>query len=167
WLNWALSDENKELLRYSQKLVKLIKKHPVFRRRDWFYGREIYGSGIRDIGWFNVDGKLMQDEWTSGYVKTLTVFLNGEEIATPNKWGEQVLDDSFLLMFNAHYEPLEFALPTRFRNSDNTDWPDRKWRLVIDTKSEGFVKRTKTYKKNDKIPVAARSLIVLRSRRLT
>ena len=53
----------------------------------------------------------MQDEWNSGYVKTLTVFLNGEEIATPNKWGEQVLDDSFLLMFNAHYEPLEFALP--------------------------------------------------------
>ena len=164
WLNWSLSDEQKDLLRYTQKLVKLIKKHPVFRRRDWFYGREIHGSGIRDIGWFNVDGGLMTDEWTSGYVKTLTVFLNGEEIATPNKWGEQVVDDSFLLMFNAHYEMLEFALPARFRKSDNTDWPDRKWRLLIDTKAEGFVKRTKNYKNQDKIPVAPRSLIVLRSR---
>ncbi len=165
WLNWDLSKERKDLLRYTQKLVKLIKDHPVFRRRDWFHGREIYGSGIRDIGWFNLDGVLMHDEWTAGYVKTLTVLLNGEEIATPNKMGEQVIDDSFLLMFNAHYEPLEFALPRRFRDSENTDWSERKWRLLIDTK-EGFVKRRKTYKKKDKVAVAARSLIVLESRRL-
>lgn len=156
WLNWSMSDQEKDLLRYTQKLVKLIKKHPVFRRRDWFYGREIHGSGIRDIGWFAVDGSVMHDEWTAGFVKTLTVFLNGEEIATLDKYGEQVLDDSFLLMFNAHYEPLEFALPERLR--------DRKWKLLIDTKSEGFVKRTKTYKKQDKIAVAARSLTVLESR---
>ncbi|MEL6605597.1 MAG: glycogen debranching protein GlgX [Cyanobacteria bacterium J06614_10] len=156
WLNWNLSHEEKELLRYTQKLFKLVKNHPVFRRRDWFYGREIHGSGIRDIGWFNVDGIAMHDEWTAGYVKTLTVFLNGEEIATPNNQGEQVMDDSFLLMFNAHYEVLEFALPEPLR--------DRKWKLLIDTKSEGFVKRTKTYKKKDKVAVAARSLIVLESR---
>ncbi|MGD1867357.1 MAG: glycogen debranching protein GlgX [Phormidesmis sp.] len=164
WLDWTLEKEEKELLRYTQKLVKLIRDHPVLRRRNWFHGREIHGSGIRDIGWFNVDGKPMHDEWTAGYVKTLTVFLNGEEIATPDKQGEQVLDDSFLLMFNAHYEMLEFALPTRFRSSENTDWSERRWRLLIDTKSEGFVKRTKNYKKKDKVTVAARSLVVLKSK---
>ena len=103
----------------------------------------------------------MKDEWTAGYVKTLTVLFNGEEIATPNKQGEQVVDDSFLLMFNAHYEPLEFALPKRFLDSD--DWAARGWRLLIDTK-EGFVKRRKTYKQDDRVAVAARSLIVLESR---
>ena len=155
WINWDLPEENKSLLTYTQKLIKLLHKHPVLRRRNWFYGREIHGSGISDIGWFNTDGDEMEDEWNAGFIKTLTVFLNGEEIATPTHRGEQVLDDSFLLMFNAHYEPLEFAIPVGVR--------DRKWRLLIDTKSEGFVKRTKNYRKTDKVPVAARSLVVLRS----
>ena len=154
WINWKLAEENKSLLTYTQKLIKLLHKHPVLRRRHWFYGREIHGSGISDIGWFNTDGNEMEDEWNAGFIKTLTVFLNGEEIATPTHKGEQILDDSFLLMFNAHYEPLEFSLPQGLR--------DRKWRLLIDTK-EGFVKRTKTYRKADQIPVAARSLVVLRS----
>ena len=164
WLDWELGKDEKDLLRYTQKLVKLVKDHPIFRRRDWFYGRQIHGSGIRDIGWFNVDGIAMSDEWTAGYVKTLTVFLNGEEIATPNHRGEQVIDDSFLLMFNAHYETLEFSIPERLRDLENSDWASRKWKLLIDTKSEGFVKRKKTYKKSDKIPVAARSTVVLVSR---
>ncbi len=155
WIDWQLPDENKALLRYTQRLIDLVHDHPVFRRRHWFYGREIHGSGINDIGWFNVEGAEMQDEWNAGFVKTLTVFLNGEEIATPNHRGEQVIDDSFLLMFNAHYDVLEFALPERLC--------DRRWRLLIDTKSEGFVKRTKTYREGDKITVAARSLVVLQS----
>ncbi len=155
WLDWDLTDANRDFLRYTQKLIKLMHDHPVLRRRHWFYGREIHGSGISDIGWFNVDGYEMKDEWDAGFVKTLTVFLNGQEIATPSHKGEQIIDDSFLLMFNAHYDLLEFALPEDVR--------DRKWRLLIDTKTEGFVKRAKTFRKADKIPVAARSLVVLQS----
>ncbi len=155
WIDWNLPDENKALLRYTQKMIKLVHDHPVLRRRHWFYGREIHGSGISDIGWFNVEGAPMQDEWNAGFVKTLTVFLNGGEIATPSHRGEQVIDDSFLLMFNAHYELLEFALPEGLG--------DHRWRLLIDTKSEGFVKRPRTFRKDDKIPVAARSLVVLES----
>ncbi|MEO1394228.1 MAG: glycogen debranching protein GlgX [Cyanobacteria bacterium J06634_5] len=163
WINWNLPDENKALLRYTQKLIRLVKDHPIFRRRDWFYGREIHGSGISDIGWFNVDGHVMQDEWNAGYFKTLTVFLNGQEIATPTHRGEQVIDDSFLLMFNAHYDSLEFALPEEVREQIGMTGNVRKWRLLIDTKEEGFVRRKKTYKKKDKIPVSGRSLVVLQS----
>ena len=155
WINWDLSETNQSLLRYSQKLIQLLHDHPVLRRRHWFYGREIHGSGIRDIGWFNVEGDIMHDEWDAGFVKTLTVFLNGEEIATPSHTGKQVLDDSFLLMFNAHYDALAFALPKELS--------DRRWRLLIDTKSEGFVKRGKDYRKTDQVMVAARSLVVLQS----
>ncbi len=155
WIDWSLTNENKQLLSYSQKLIRLVKKHPIFSRRNWFYGRQIEGSKENDIGWFNVEGGRMYDEWNAGFVKTLTVFLNGEGIATPTHRGEQVRDDSFVIMFNAHYEQLEFALPESLR--------DRKWRLLIDTKSEGFVKRTKNFRKDDKVPVAARSLVLLKS----
>ena len=155
WINWDLSDRNQSLLRFAQKLIKLVKNHPVFRRRHWFYGREIYGSGIIDIGWFNVEGEVMENEWTSGYIKTLTVFLNGEEIATPSHRGEQIKDDSFLLMFNAHSESLEFVLPEGAG--------DRQWRLIMDTKT-GFVKRAKAYSPQDRVVVTARSLVILQSR---
>jgi isoamylase len=155
WIDWDLLEADKALLSYTQKLIQLVKDHPVFRRRHWFYGREIHGSGISDIGWFNVDGDEMHDEWTAGFIKTLTVFLNGEEIATPSHWGEPIIDDSFLLMFNAHSDLLEFALPEGLR--------DRQWRLLIDTKSEGFVKRAKTFTNADQVTVAARSLVVLES----
>ncbi len=155
WIDWDLSETNRSLLRYSQRLIQLLHDHPVLRRRHWFYGREIHGSGIRDIGWFNVEGEIMRHEWDAGFVKTLTIFLNGEEIATPSHTGKQVLDDSFLLMFNAHYDALAFALPEEVS--------DRHWRLLIDTKSEGFVKRHKNYGKTDKVMVAARSLVVLQN----
>lgn len=155
WLDWNLTEENTALLRYSQKLIRLVKDHPIFTRRNWFYGVKVQGSQSHDIGWFNVEGRLMGEEWDAGFVKTLTVFLNGQGIATPTHRGEQVLDDSFLLMFNAHYEMLEFALPEDLR--------DRRWRLRIDTKDEGFVKRSKIFRKNDRVPVAARSMVVLQS----
>ena len=157
WIDWALSEQNQSLLRYTRKLIKLVKDHPVFRRRHWFYGREIYGSGISDIGWFNVEGEEMKDEWTSGYIKTLTVFLNGEEIATPTHRGTQVKDDSFLLMFNAHYESLKFVIPGGAG--------DRKWRLIMDTEKEGFVRRTKVLRPRSQVVVAPRSLVLLQSRR--
>ena len=41
------------------------------------------------------------------------MFLNGEEIAAPDARGERIVDDSFLLLFNAHHEDVEFTLPTR------------------------------------------------------
>jgi isoamylase len=163
WLDWDLNNANKTQLRYTQKLIKLLHDHPVLRRRHWFYGREIHGSGISDIGWFNVEGQAMQDEWDAGFVKTLTVFLNGAEIATPTQQGQPVLDDSFLLMFNTHHETLEFALPEALRDRAGAENSVRKWRLLIDTKLEGFVKRTKTYRKDDRVVVCARSLVMLQS----
>ena len=47
----------------------------------------------------------------TGYAKSLGVFLNGATIPNPNPRGEPVIDDNLYIIFNAHYEPLDFILP--------------------------------------------------------
>jgi glycogen operon protein len=69
---------------------------------------------LPDVWWFRPDGKKMtQRDWTNPDARTLGVFLNGEEIHERTDHGEEIADDSFLLLFNAHFEPLVFTLPTR------------------------------------------------------
>jgi glycogen operon protein len=154
WINWDLSAADESFLQYTRQLIRFLLDHPVFRRRQWFQGRAIHGSEVSDISWHNVDGSPMTDEqWNAGFIKSLGVFLNGREIVTLTHTGERILDSSFLLFFNAHYEMLKFSLPKKLQHYD--------WHLVIDTKSHGFMESTKPFQKKRKIPVAARSMVVL------
>jgi glycogen operon protein len=68
---------------------------------------------------------MTQRDWQRGDAHTLGVFLNGEEILTRTPYGEQIVDDSFLLLFNAHYESVSFQLPARRFG--------RGWLLEVDT----------------------------------
>jgi glycogen operon protein len=56
---------------------------------------------------------MTQRDWTSPETRTLGVFLNGREIHERTPHGEQLFGDSFLLVFNAHSEPVVFTLPAR------------------------------------------------------
>ncbi|MBZ8181430.1 glycogen debranching protein GlgX [Oscillatoria salina] len=155
WLDWDLQDENAALLDFARQLIYFRRQHPNFRRRKWFQGRAIHGSGVNDIGWFNPDGGQMTGEqWQDGFAKAVGIFLNGEEIATPGERGERVMDDSFYLLFNAHYETIEFILPEGLQN--------REWAVVIDTTKPRFVQVGKRYKEDKPIPVMGRAIVVLR-----
>ncbi|NEP16438.1 MAG: glycogen debranching protein GlgX [Leptolyngbya sp. SIO4C1] len=154
WVNWNLSDTDQSLLDYTRQLIGFLHEHPIFRRRKWFQGRAIHGSEISDISWLNVDGTRMTDEqWQEGFAKSLGVFLNGQEIATPSRHGERVIDDSFLIFFNAHYETLEFKLPKKLQKYD--------WALVLDTKTGEFHAEGQPFREERAIPVAARALVIL------
>ncbi len=52
-------------------------------------------------------------DWADGGLRTVGLFLNGEEIPARTPTGEHVTDDSFVLLFNAHHEPVTFLLPPR------------------------------------------------------
>ena len=124
WYDWVAAD--RELLQFTQRLIQLRLRHPVFCRRRWFQGRPIHGTNVSDIGWFTAAGQEMsEDDWRAGSAKSLGVFLNGRAIPTPNERGERVLDESFYIMFNAHQEALEFALP-------EAKWGTA-WGMVLDT----------------------------------
>jgi len=152
WVNWDLQD--RALLEFSQKLTKFRLQHPIFRRRKWFQGRAIYGSSVRDIAWFNPNGGEMTDkQWNDGLAKAIAIFLNGQEIPTPGSRGERVVDDDFLIIFNAHYEAVEFTLPKMLQKSE--------WVTIVDTTLPQFVEQGYRYKKGEPLVMPDRSSVVL------
>src|SRR3569623_45466 len=111
-MDWTLKETNADLLEFTAKVTALRKAHPVFRRRRFFDGEPIRRADqVRDIAWLTTAGhEMTHDDWGSGF-KFVGVFLNGEAIPEPNLRGERVVDDSFLLCFNAHKKPIEFTFP--------------------------------------------------------
>ena len=111
WFDWDEDAVDGELLAFTRRLIAIRRGHPVFRRRQFLHGTEQEGSGLPDVWWFRPDGQAMADEdWDNGD-RLLGMFLNGEEIATPDDRGRRIVDDSFVLLFNAHHEDAEFTLP--------------------------------------------------------
>jgi len=129
WVNWAVHDEGDQaLVDYVGTLIRLRAEHPVFRRRRFFRGRAVRGGRQRlgDIAWFTPAGQEMTGEdWDAGFAKSLTVFLNGQAITEPDRRGERIADDSFLLLFNASEHDVVFAIPPRRYGS--------RWTTVLDT----------------------------------
>ena len=126
WLNWKLQAEDRELLSFVQKLVRLRKQHPVFRRKHFFEGRPIKGAEIKDIVWLNPSGQEMsEDEWNQSFARCLGVYLSGEALDERDERNLPVRDDSFLLLLNAHDGEIAFTLPA--------DPADGRWRRVLDT----------------------------------
>ncbi|WP_409434161.1 glycogen debranching protein GlgX [Mycobacterium sp. SMC-14] len=127
WMDWTLVEGNADRLAFTQALTTLRTAHPVFRRRRFFEGRPIRGGDeVRDIAWLTPAGdEMTQQDWDSEFGRCVMVFLNGEALPEPDERGQRIIDDSFLLCFNAGEAPVDFVTP-------NTEYA-QVWAAVIDT----------------------------------
>ena len=134
------------------------KNHPVFRRRRFFEGEPIRsGDEVHDIAWLTPGGQEMtHEDWGTSLHKCVAVFLNGEAISAPDARGERVVDDSFLLCFNADDQPLEFVLP-------HADYA-QEWTVELDTNDSVGLDGDagQVVNAEEKITVPSRSLLILR-----
>jgi glycogen operon protein len=155
WFDWNHADWQKGLIEFTSRMIAVRKAHPVFRRPKYFQGRRIHGAGVKDLLWFDVDGSEMtREKWDNGVARCLGMLLSGDALDVRDVRGEPVRDDTFVLLFNAHHEPMKFALPGRQEVS---------WERVIDTREEsGFLAETTTHSAGDEIELIERSLCVLR-----
>jgi isoamylase len=148
WHDWDHVDER--LLDFARQLIALRREHPVLRRRRWFQGRPIRGTV--DLGWCKPDGTEMGDEdWDSGLVNSVGVFLNGEAITDRDRRGQRVTDDSFLLLFNAHSGPVDWSLPKQW---------GKRWEAVFDAAAGG--REGELFDGGLTISMAGHSLVVFR-----
>jgi isoamylase len=112
WMDWTLAAEHEDLLDFTRVLADLRRAHPVFRRRRFFSGEPAAAGGLRDIIWLAPSGEPMADgDWGDSQLKSIGVFLNGGAITEPGPRGDPLVDQSFLLLFNARAEPVTFRLP--------------------------------------------------------
>ena len=158
WMDWTLAERNADLLKFTRLLTGLRTAHPVFRRRRFFEGRPIRGGDeVRDIAWLTPAGhEMTQQDWGSEFGRCVMVFLNGEALPEPDFRGQRIVDDSFLLCFNASDNPVDFVTP-------NTDYA-QVWTAVIDT-TEPAGSTGLEIEAGQPITVTHRSLTVLRKSR--
>ncbi|HEY1272292.1 MAG TPA: glycogen debranching protein GlgX, partial [Terriglobales bacterium] len=159
WLNWDLASAHQDLLAFVQRAIMLRKRHPVFRKRNFFHGRPIKGSGVKDIQWLSPDGHEMTDqEWQESSAKYLGVFFSGQGLQETGERGEPVIDDDLLLLINAGHEDVIFTLPPTS--------PEAGWRAVLDTSWNDLTRRS-LHRASATYPLQARSLSLLVEHRST
>jgi glycogen operon protein len=152
WIDWRSADQ--DLLMFTRALIHVRKSHPTFSRRRWFQGQPIKGVGLEDIAWFLNEGTEMSEEhWNESFAKSLGIFLHGKGIHAVGPRGEQIIDDTFYVIFNGHHESLEFKLPPAKYG--------KQWLVTLDT-AKSQIADGKTYKAEDVLTVEGRSVIVLR-----
>ncbi len=131
WMDWDLDETQTALLAFAKRVVALRNDHPVFRRRRFFAGEVTRAGGdVADIVWFDPDGRHKKD-WGTGATadgKALMVFLNGEGIPEPDRRGERVVDDSFLIAFNASDTTVTFTIPDEVYGDG--------WTVALDTQDD-------------------------------
>ena len=128
WTNWDLDDSQKDLLEFVSKLIHLRLEHPVLHRRRFFTGREPGDPDdkIPQVEWMDHTGSIMDmEDWSNTHAFSVMIYLNGSDIPEADWYGNQMVDNNFILIFNAHYEPIMFTL--------TDERYGKKWRLVVDT----------------------------------
>ena len=128
WTNWDLDDSQKDLLEFVSKLIHLRLEHPVLHRRRFFTGREPGDPDdkIPQVEWMDHTGSIMDmEDWSNTHAFSVMIYLNGSDIPEADWYGNQMVDNNFILILNAHYEPIMFTLPDERYG--------KKWRLVVDT----------------------------------
>jgi glycogen operon protein len=123
WIDWSNID--KDLLEFTAVLTRLRAEHPVFHRRRFFTGQTA-SNGLPDIAWLSAEGTPMdQQDWSHPVVQPLAVFLNGKAITEPGLRGEDIEDDSFLLLLNPGHEDAMMVVSDPAYGES--------WELVFDT----------------------------------
>jgi glycogen operon protein len=156
WVDWDLGADQKDLLAYTSAAIALRKAHPVLRRRRFFAGQAALGgkSALGEIEWLKPDATMMNEyDWTSNFNHCVMVFLNGDAIPEQDNMGRRVTDDHFLLLFNAHTEPIRFTLPSSSFGND--------WRLRLDTATGAVDPMGKPWRARSRHVIEAHSMVVL------
>jgi isoamylase len=154
WVDWYWDDSRWTFLNFVKRVIRLRKDHPIFRRRDFFHGVTVGDKGRKDVAWFKPDGHEMTvEEWEKEYARCLGMWLHGDGLPESDERGRPLRDSSFMVLFNAHDEVIEFKLP---------DAEGSQWRTEVDTSSPTGEPPAERASPQGTYPLQGRSLVVLR-----
>jgi glycogen operon protein len=154
WLDWTWNDNRWRLLNFTKQMIRLRREHPVFRRRAFFKGVPVGDQGRKDVAWLKPDGhEMTPDEWQKDFARSLGMWLNGEWLPETDDRGHPLHDASFLVLFNAHHDVIDFELP---------DIGGGRWHAEIDTSYDTGIPDPARGAREGSYPLQGRSLVLLR-----
>jgi glycogen operon protein len=149
WFDWSSVD--RDLLIFTKRVIALRRAHPVFRRRRFLAGAE-----AAELSWFTPSGVPMtMADWADPDARSLALYLDGADATDRGVDGIPLLDDDFLLLVNAWWEPLEFSMPaTR---------PGQMWQGELDTYDPATTPTPSPPGAGGSVTVGPRSIVLCRS----
>jgi isoamylase len=151
WFDWSQPDTG--LLDFTRRLIAFRRAHPVFRRR-----RFLAGAQAAELGWFTPGGTAMTAaDWADSSALALAIYLDGSDDPDRADDGTLLVDDDFLVLVNAWWEPLDFTVPATRAGL--------RWRAEIDTYDPARPAATASLSPGDQLAVGPRSIVVLRGPR--
>jgi isoamylase len=155
WHDWNWREPHWHLLNFTKKMIAFRKEHPIFRRREFFKGVPVGNSGRKDVAWLKPDGhEMTPEEWEKDFARCLGMWLNGEELPETDERGRPLHDASFLVLFNAHHDLIDFKLPPIPEGAS--------WSTEVDTSTVQGEPPPESASPRDSYPLQGRSLVVLR-----
>jgi isoamylase len=149
WYDWSAADT--ELLAFTRQLVALRQAHPVFRRQRFLAG----AAAATEIDWFTPAGTAMTGtDWSDNSALAVAIYLDGSDEPDRAADGSPLLDDDFLVLVNAWWQPLAFTIPATRAGTT--------WQTAIDTYDPARTAATAPLRAGDQLAVSPRSITVLR-----
>lgn len=110
WIVWdAVDKEDEDLLNYVKELISLRKEMKIYARQKFFSGQTVEKYKrwqLKDLMWFTKNGEeFSASDWYDENSRSLSFWVYGENI-------------SYMIIFNADKQPVEWKLPSIFARSD-------------------------------------------------
>jgi isoamylase len=155
WIDWSWCEQNRSLVQFVRQLTELRAKYPILRRNRFLSAQPNESIDLKEIAWINASGEEMRNEdWSDERMRCFGMLLDGHAQATGIR--QRGHDATILIVFNAHYDVVNFTLPGATT--------DLHWLLLIDTNiPDQLSERSKVnFCSADVYTVTARSLLVFR-----
>ena len=151
WFDWNFSDDARDLLAFTKRLIGLTRSCAILRRNRFLTGEHDTHLDVRDVTWINANGGPMQDEhWKDASIKCFGMLLDGRaQRSGIRRHGD---DDTVLIVLNGYEGLVDFAMPKAALGST--------WSLLIDTNIPDAAAGQK-FAFGDVYQVTGRSLLLL------
>jgi isoamylase len=155
WYHWELDERQRKFLEFARRIVQYRKQHPNFHRYAFYDSDPDAEHPDKNIVWFRADGKRMgaKDWQNGGWMRTLGMYLNGTSPEIRDSEGQCAEDQDFLLLLNAHHEPVAFRISYELYHSG--------WRIAFDTARPELAIDVESVKRNRLVDLSPRSFVVL------
>jgi glycogen operon protein len=111
WLDWmGIAPQGRALREFTRKLIAMRKAFPILYRSRFLVGSHNEDLGVKDVTWLAPSGEEMTTEqWTDDNARCFGMLLDGRAQETGVK--RRGSDATLLLIYNAHFDVVNFTLP--------------------------------------------------------
>lgn len=119
WLNWLnITPQGRSLREFTRELAAIRRAFPILYRSRFVVGALNEELDVKDVTWLTpVGDEMTAERWQDGHTRCFGMLLDGRAQESGIK--RRGSDATLLLIYNAHFDVVNFTLPDV---ADGMDW---------------------------------------------